>query len=149
MTWITIILTISLLILMIISAYIFFEESECCVTGWRDVLSVSGIIGLVFFTLFVTVYTLSSELEVKMTEITPTFISKSKTKVYLEFDSETKHFEYSYSDAKNFNLITDSTKFYLYESINHWNYHSIVIKKQSRKIGLKKNELGKWIKNRW
>jgi len=149
MSWITICLILSIFILIIIISQIFYDKAPCCETGWREVLSTIGIAGLIFSILIFIIYTLNSERTIYVEKIIPTYLSKSKTQVYLEFDKDDLHFNYSFSDAKNYNSINDSTIFYFVESINHWGLHDTKIKKQKLLPGIKKEDLDKWIKNRW
>ena len=149
MSWITIILILAIFVLFIIAGYILFDESSCCETGWRDVFTTIGIGGLAIFSIIFLIYTLNSERIIKVEKIEPSFITKSKTKVYLEFDKNDKHWDYTFSDANNYNSINDSTKFYYYESINHYSIHNYKIIKKSELPDLNDDELDKWIKNRW
>jgi len=149
MTWLTMFLVISFFILMIISAFKFFPASKCCETNSRDVISVIGLIGLIGFSIFTLIYSGNSGRDMKITEITPTYFGKSKTQVYIEFDYFESHSNYKYSDAKTYNELNDSSKFYLVEYKNHWNFHYYEIERENHFKGLKKEEFNKWIKNRW
>ena len=101
------------------------QKADCCETNLREVLSTTAIIGGILWIFFMLIYTLNVVTKVEYDKVDITYLHKSKTKVYLEYNIKNSNkIKYKYYDNIKDMVIDTNTVFFIKYEYNMFNFAS-------------------------
>jgi hypothetical protein len=120
MSW-SFLITILIAIVLLLIFSQTLQKAKCCETNLRVVLSTISIIVGIIWIIFILIYSINVVKRTEYTKVEITYLSKSKTRVYIEYDDD-DDVKYQYYDNIKDMSIDTNTIFFIETKYNMYNY---------------------------